>query len=123
MKVVVQNGATHGFSRKSLEAIIPLFPEAWSRHVAKIVLYQCEGASLAFKYFAQQRTLGVFWPASTGGPVQVATATKELLVAFAVIASTGTCPAKVSKALRAQASAQVAELVIKANHVLAQGDA
>jgi|GEM_PF-2360714 len=110
MKVTVQNGVAHGFSRRYLEAIIPLFPESWASQVQQIVLYQSSTPTLKVLFYPKERTLGVFWPM----PVESISKTEgvqELLVALAVITERGELPKHLSIAVRERHLGELADLL------------
>ena len=100
MKIVIQNGAAHGFTRKQLGSMVHLFPPAWDTHIQSIALYQGDNAEPVFKYFPKERILGVFWPVLSEPRPSLAAAAKELLVAFAVVAARGSLPQRISKSAR-----------------------
>lgn len=100
MKVTVQNGATHGLSRKEAEAMLPLFPTDWSRLVKSIVLYQGTGAAMEANYYPKESILGLFWPATNAASPSKTEAIEELLLALAVINERGELPVRLSSSQR-----------------------
>ena len=109
MKVTVQNGAAHGLSRREVEAIIPLFPPAWSTPVQQIVLYQGQGDDVSAAFYPEKHLLGLFWPVDVAS-VSKAAGLEELLVALSVVAERGELPARLSKSIRGRHAADVATI-------------
>lgn len=109
MKVTVQNGATHGLSRRDVESIIPLFPRAWLVAVQQIVLYQGKGKDVSALYYPEKRLLGLFWPVDATN-VSKAAGLEELLVALSVVADRGELPARLSKSIRKRHAGDVATI-------------
>jgi hypothetical protein len=106
MKVTVQNGAAHGLSRRDVETIIPLFPEAWSNLVQQIVLYQAKGPNVSAAFYPKAHTLGFFWPADVES-ISKARGLEELLVALSVAAERGELPGNLAKSIRARHTAGI----------------
>jgi hypothetical protein len=108
MKVTIQNGSKHGFSRQEIEAMIPHFPESWPRAVKQVVLYQ--GAELKTAFYSKTRTLGLFWPPSSDAPTKLE-GIQELLLALSALADEGHSPAQLTKSQRQQKLVELEELV------------
>jgi hypothetical protein len=113
MKVTVQNGSLHGISRSELEAMVPLFPEAWSNAVNSIVLCQAADPMFRVTYHPKERVAGLHWPASAEVPPTKEEALAELLVSLAVISERRELPRRVSKALRSRFLAETSALRAK----------
>ena len=110
MKVVVQNGAAHGLSRRDVEAIVPLLPAAWSQHVKQVVLYQGQASVIETSFYPKAHVLGLFWPV----PMEAASKAeglRELLLAFSVSAERGELPARMPAALRERHLASLEDLL------------
>jgi len=121
MKVTVQNGATHGLSRKEVEAMVRVFPAAWSHLVKSIVLYQ-GGADIDVSFHPKEQTVGLYWPSLSVDPSK-AEAIEVLLVALAVVAERGELPARISPSLRSRLLEQVSELHRKCLAIVAKNAA
>ena len=100
MKITVQNGATHGLSRKEVEAMACLFPSSWSRSVKSITLYQ-GGTGITTKFYDSKGIMGLFWPATPTGHTK-AQAIEALLLALAIVAERGALPEKIGSSLRSR---------------------
>lgn len=107
MKVTIQNGATHGFTRRDVEAIIPLLPESWSASVQQIVLYQAKGPGVSAVFYPKAHSLGLFWPADVE-TVSKAEGLEALLVALSVASERGEVPERLSKSMRKEHSSKIA---------------
>lgn len=119
MKVTIQNGAEHGLTRLEVEAIVPLFPSAWSKSVQQIVLYQSLTGSLATTYHPKQRLLGLHWPR----PKELASkenGIRELLLAISVAVELGELPSKLANAVRLRHLEAVEELRSRCSALVAQ---
>jgi hypothetical protein len=123
MKVVVQNGASHGLTRKQAESLVALLPPSLGEAVKSLTLYQAEGPALEFRHYPKEQSLGMFWPSSPHAQPLVAEAVRELLVALAIVAERGSLPPRVSTSLRAWAEQEVAELATRCGEALAHNDA
>jgi hypothetical protein len=123
MKVTIQNGSIHGVARAELEAIVPLFPEQWSRVIDYIVLYQSAEPTLRVSYHAKERIAGFHWSTSADVLPSKVEAVTELLVSLALISERVEMPRKVGKALRARLLAETSPLLVKCIERLAQNDA
>ncbi|MDO5654358.1 MAG: hypothetical protein Q4G39_09705 [Brachymonas sp.] len=110
MKATVQNGATHGLSRRDMEALLPLLPAALSQSVKQIVLYQGSDALLKTAFYPKEQIVGIFWPVPAESLSKVE-GLKELLVALSVIAHHGELPKRLSPARRKQHEESTAELL------------
>lgn len=110
MKVTVQNGAAHGLTRGEVEAMVRVFPAAWSRLVKSIVLYQGGEVEIDVSFHPKERIVGLHWPSSSVVPSSKANAIEKLLVALAIVAERGELPARMSSSLRARILEQVAEV-------------
>lgn len=110
IKVTVQNGAHHGFSRAEASAMVKYFPAAWEKIATDVVLYQSNDARLHCQYFEKSRLLGVFWPGEQYAQPDKSEAIDEMLVAFAAISQHGTWPLSLSRAKRADYLLELAPL-------------
>lgn len=122
MKVTVQNGAAHVLSRSDVEAIIPLFPAAWSDFVGQIVLYQNVTGEPTATYFPGQRLIGLHWPR----PKEAASkedGVRELLLAISVSVERGEFPPNLTKSMRRRHLEAVEELRALCMLVLAENAA
>ena len=112
MKVVVQNGAAHGLTRREVEAVIPLFPSGWSKSVEQITLYQGQSESVSAVFYPKKRALGLFWPADVAS-VSKAEGLRELLVSLSVASERGELPTRLSPSVRERHNAGIGELYEK----------
>jgi hypothetical protein len=119
MKVVVQNGAAHGLSRRDVEAVIPLFPSAWSTAVQQITLYQGREQKVSVSFYPKQQILGLFWPAEASS-VPKAEALRELLLALSVVSDRGELPARLPASVRERHNAATGELYAKCLEALSR---
>jgi len=110
MKVVVQNGATHGLSRREIESIVPLLPVSWSRCVKRIVLCQGQTANVEISFHPKEHVLGLYWPVPVDAASKVE-GLRELLLALSLAAERGEVPARISAAVRAQHLASSEDLL------------
>jgi hypothetical protein len=108
MKVTVQNGVTHGLSRREVEAIVQVFPAAWFRLVKSIVLYQGEG-NIDVTFHLKEQIVGLYWPSLSVG-LSKTEAIDALLVALAVVAERGELPARISPSLRSRLLEETSEV-------------
>jgi hypothetical protein len=102
MKIVHQGGARHCLTRKDAEAIVGVIPEAWSRVVKSVILYQGAGAAVYARYYPQIRSLGLFWPEglAISSRQSKEDAIEELLVSLAYVCDTGSLPNRITRAKR-----------------------
>ena len=121
MKVTIQNGATHELSRKEVEAMIQVFPTAWSRLVKSIVLYQGD-ADIDASFHPKEQIVGLYWPSESVAHSK-AKASEALLVALAVIAERGELPARISPSLRSRLLEQASEVQQKCLSIVAHNAA
>ena len=123
MKVTVQNGAAHGLSRGEVEAMVRVFPAAWSHLVKSIVLYQGGEVEIDVSFHPKEKVVGLYWPSSSVVPSSKAKAIEKLLVALAVVAERGELPARMSTSLRGRILEQVAEVHQKCLDMVAKNAA
>ena len=118
MKVTVQNGASHGLSRRDVEAIIPLLPSSWLSMIQQVVLYQGKSTEVRATYYPGKHLLGLFWPGDAAS-VSKSEGLRELLVSFSVVAEHGELPIELSRSVRARHTEGVSALHAKCLEVLA----
>ena len=123
MKVVVQNGARHGLSRRQVEAMGAVLPPTWQRSIASLTLCQGRESEFCVKHYPKERKVGAFWPAEQHPQPSIERVVEELLVSLEVIAKRGSLPAHLSKALRGAAAASTAELRARCMEILAENGA
>ena len=99
MKVTVQNGASHGLSRRDVEAMLLLLPASWSSGVRQIVLYQGDTCQLKSVFYPKEKLLRVFWPMPAESASK-ADGVRELLIALSVVTERGALPERLSPSLR-----------------------
>ena len=109
MKIVVQNGIQHCFSRKEIEAMVQLFPVSWSRNVKTVLLGTTNKTGMTITFYPKSQTLYVTCPSQGIRPSKV-DAIEALLVTLAIIDETGSLPKKISSSVRAHALAITSEL-------------
>lgn len=102
MNVVIQNGATHGLTRREMEAIVGVLPSAWRRAVKSIILYQAQGVTVYAEFYPKKQVLGLFWPLASDVAVaqSKADAIEELLVSLALVSETGSLPKHIASSMR-----------------------
>ena len=123
MKIIVQNGASHGLSRRKAEALVELFPSSWSNAIKALTLYQGEGPAVEFRHYPKEQSFGMFWPPASCAQPVLAEAVGELLVALAIVVEQGSLPQRVSSSLRRRAEQSVCELASRCNNLLEHNDA
>ena len=111
MKVVVQNGASHGLSRREAEALVELLPKHFARAAESLVLYRGQGQAPLVKHYQKASIIGLFWPSEPRSSQLKVEAVRELLVSLHLIVETGRLPARVSKARKAVAEAAIDALL------------
>jgi hypothetical protein len=105
-----------------MEAIVPLFPKAWSSRVTQIVLYQGGGVGVTASYFPKEHMLGLFWPAPADS-VSKEQGLRELLLALSVVEARGELPTRLSSALRQRHLSEVAPLLSQCLPLVAENAA
>jgi len=106
MKVVVQNGAAHGLSRRDVESIVTLLPSSWSRFVAQITLYQGTIPSVEIKFYPKKKILGMFWPTPPDS-ISKSQGLNELLLALSVISERANLPSRLASSVREKHLAEI----------------
>lgn len=101
MRVTVQNGANHGLTRAEAEKVVSFLPEALSRSVKSLTLYQGSEPGIKISFHPKEKVVGVYWPSPSYPFPTKAEALEELLIALSIIAENGKLPESISKSLRA----------------------
>jgi hypothetical protein len=89
MKLVIQNSCRHTLTRKELEAMIKLFPSAWTSNVEIIAFYGSSEQKLKTEYYPKEKILGLFWPHKSNDKKENMKAIEELLVSLQCISENG----------------------------------
>jgi hypothetical protein len=118
MKVIIQNDAKHGFSRKEMEAIVCQLPAAMTRLVKSIVLCHSLEDAIKVCFHSKEQVITLYWPQSIESEATKSEAIAILLTALSIIAESGELPSRISKTLQASHLERLGVLKQKCTEVI-----